>query len=343
MARTVSVKSAGRTGLLESQNILMLRKSIFGVGARARLSIVLGLLMVAILPPAAVAKSARAIKVEWQPAKPLTGAACLLKVTAPARLEELHGKWLDHEIQFDSIDGGRTWVALAGVSLVTKPGKYPLDLDGKEVPAPSQKARQRQGTQGDLTLSKKVPVFALKRKVIQEKQLEVEKKYVAPDPETLKRVAQEKEMKTEAYSKSSPRALWSGAFARPLDSVVTEAFGVRRVFNADLHRDHLGVDFRATPGTPVLAANSGTVLLARELFYEGNCVILDHGQGLVTIYMHFSKLAVKEGDHVEHLQKLGESGATGRVTGPHLHVSLQWKGVPLDLLSLTDLKLPEFQ
>ncbi len=321
----------------------MFGNPIFRARVRAYCVTAAALLIATTLSAVAATRSARGVKVEWQPAKPLTGAACLLKVTAPAKLEALHGKWLDHEIQFDSIDGGRTWVALAGVSLATKPGKYALDLEGKAIPAPSQKARQRQGTQGDLTFSKKVPVFALKRKVIQEKQLEVEKKYVAPDPETLKRVAQEKEMKAAAYSKTSPHALWSGPFAKPLDSVVTEAFGVRRIFNADLHRDHLGVDFRAAPGTPVLAANSGTVLLARELFYEGNCVILDHGQGLVTIYMHFSKLAVKEGDHVEHLQKLGESGATGRVTGPHLHVSLQWKGVPLDLLSLTDLKLPEFQ
>lgn len=321
----------------------MLGKPILRASGRAYCAAAVALLTVTLFPLAAVAKSARAIQVEWQPAKPLTGSACLLKVTAPAKLEALRGTWLDHEIQFDSIDGGRTWVALAGVSLATKPGKYALDLEGKEVPAPSQKARQGRGTQGNFTLSKKVPVFALKRKVIQEKPLEVEKKYVAPDPETLKRVAQEKEIKAAAYSRTSLHALWSGPFARPLDSVITEAFGVRRVFNADLHRDHLGVDFRAAPGTPVLAANSGTVLLARELFYEGNCVILDHGQGLVTIYMHFSKLAVKEGDHVEHLQKLGESGATGRVTGPHLHVSLQWKGVPLDLLSLTDLKLPEFQ
>ena len=111
----------------------------------------------------------------------------------------------------------------------------------------------------------------------------------------------------------------------------------------DSRSEHHGVDFRAAPGTPVLASQSGTVVLARELFYEGNCVILDHGEGLFTIYMHFSKFSVKEGDQVQVLQKLGESGATGRVTGPHLHVSVLWKGVPLDLLSLTELKLPEFR
>jgi len=92
-----------------------------------------------------------------------------------------------------------------------------------------------------------------------------------------------------------------------------------------------------------LAANSGTVVLARELFFEGNCVILDHGQGLSTIYMHFSKFAVREGDSVKRGQELGESGATGRVTGPHLHVSVLWRGVALDLLSLTMLQAPDWR
>ncbi len=290
-----------------------------------------------VFPGSASAKPARRIKVEWQPEKPLTGAACLLKVTSPAKLKDLHGKWLGHEILFDSTDGGHTWVALAGVSLTTKAGKYALDLDGERVDEV-----KKAGTT-HMAFSKKIPVAVLKRKVIQEKPLEVEKKYTAPDPEILKRVAQEKEYKSEAYGKTSPHAQWSGPFSRPLDSVITETFGVRRVFNGDLRSEHHGVDFRAAPGTPVLASNSGTVVLAREMFYEGNCVILDHGQGLFTIYMHFSKFAVKEGDQVEHLQKLGESGATGRVTGPHLHVSVLWKGVPLDLLSLTDLKLPELR
>jgi murein DD-endopeptidase MepM/ murein hydrolase activator NlpD len=169
----------------------------------------------------------------------------------------------------------------------------------------------------------------------------VEGRYTSPDPETLKRIDQEKAAKTEAYNATSPHALWSGSFTQPLDSLITETFGVRRVFNGQLLSEHHGVDFRAAPGTPVLAANSGRVVFARELFYEGNCVILDHGQGLSTIYMHFSKFAVHEGDRVERGQKLGESGATGRVTGPHLHVSVLWRGVALDLLSLTALKPPE--
>ena len=350
MARTTCVKSAKPLRLLESPNNPMLGTLNFRAFQRPYFAISVVLIASAMLPGAALAASARGMKVESLPARPLTGAACLLKVIAPKKLHDLHGKWLDHEIQFDSTDNGRTWVALVGVSLTTKPGKYSLELEGKEIPALSHKTRQGRGTQAKssegegvaVKFSKKIPVVELKRKVIQEKPLEVEKKYTAPDPEILKRVAQEKELKTAAYGRTSDRALWSGSFVRPLDSVITETFGVRRVFNGDLRSEHHGVDFRAAPGTPVLASQSGTVVLAQELFYEGNCVILDHGEGLFTIYMHFSKLLVKEGDRVQVLQKLGESGATGRVTGPHLHVSVLWKGVPLDLLSLTELKLPKF-
>jgi murein DD-endopeptidase MepM/ murein hydrolase activator NlpD len=187
----------------------------------------------------------------------------------------------------------------------------------------------------------KIRVAIEKRKVIAApKPLTVEGKFTSPDPETLKRIDQEKAAKTAAYNETSPHALWSGPFQQPLDSTITETFGVRRMFNGQLVSEHHGVDFRAAPGTPVLASNSGTIVLARELFFEGNCVILDHGQGLFTIYMHFSKLSVHEGDAVKRGQVLGESGATGRVTGPHLHVSVLWRGVALDLLSLTTLAAP---
>ena len=270
------------------------------------------------------------IKAEAQPTHPINGAACIFKATATAKLMELHGKWLDHDVEFESLDHGRTWVGIAGTAVATKRGQYLLELEGKLV------------TGSPVHFSQKIRVAIVKRQTIAApKPLTVEGRYTSPDPETLKRIDQEKAAKTAAYNATSPHALWSGNFTQPLDSMITETFGVRRVFNGQLLSEHHGVDFRAAPGTPVLASNSGTVVLSRELFYEGNCVILDHGQGLSTIYMHFSKFAVHEGDRVERGQKLGESGATGRVTGPHLHVSVLWRGVALDLLSLTTLKPPE--
>lgn len=265
-----------------------------------------------------------------QPLHPVNGAACLFKVTGNAKLTELHGTWLDHEVEFESLDKGRTWVGIAGTAFATKKGQYPLQLQGKSA------------ADYPVRLSQKIRVAIIPRKTIAApKPLTVEGKFTSPDAETLKRIDDEKAAKAAAYKATNDHALWSGGFVQPLDSLITETFGVRRVFNGQLLSEHHGVDFRAPPGTPVLASNSGTVVLARQLFYEGNCVILDHGQGLSTIYMHFSKFTVHEGDKVARGQKLGESGATGRVTGPHLHVSVLWRGVALDLLSLTTLGAPE--
>jgi murein DD-endopeptidase MepM/ murein hydrolase activator NlpD len=125
--------------------------------------------------------------------------------------------------------------------------------------------------------------------------------------------------------------------------MVSDSFGTRRVFNGKLVSVHRGIDFRAKSGSPVLAANSGEVVLARELFYEGNCVIIDHGEQFMTVYMHLSRLEVAEGQKVTKGQEIGLSSATGRATGPHLHMGVRWEGAYLDpasLLSLTLNNLP---
>jgi murein DD-endopeptidase MepM/ murein hydrolase activator NlpD len=118
-------------------------------------------------------------------------------------------------------------------------------------------------------------------------------------------------------------------------------FGAARVYNGIKRSQHEGLDFRAHPGTPVRAANAGRVILARKLYFEGNCVVLDHGQGLMTIYMHFSKFKVKQGEKVREGQVLGLSGGTGRVTGPHLHFAVRWQGEYLDPATLLELTPPE--
>jgi len=100
------------------------------------------------------------------------------------------------------------------------------------------------------------------------------------------------------------------------------------------------LDFRAEIGTPVGAMNSGVVILAREMFYEGGFVVIDHGQGLSTLYMHLSEINVREGDSVEKRQIIGLSGGTGRATAPHLHVGVRWQGIYLDPAVLLTLPLP---
>ncbi len=273
------------------------------------------------------ARAASDFHVRLQPTRPVNGTVFVANVTTSKGVVSLKGSWLDHEILFAPA-GARAWIGIAGVSLATKRGIYPLQLTGTT------------RTGATIHFTQPVSVRTLARKTVV---LKVAEKYTAPDPETLKRIESEKELKAQAFRQATPTPLWSGDFVVPLDSTITETFGVRRVFNGVVRSEHKGVDFRAVPGTELKASNSGKVLLARELFYEGNCVVLDHGQGLLTLYMHLSRIAVHEGDTVEGGQSLGETGATGRVTGPHLHMSALWHGVAVDPLSLAQLALPKLQ
>jgi murein DD-endopeptidase MepM/ murein hydrolase activator NlpD len=112
------------------------------------------------------------------------------------------------------------------------------------------------------------------------------------------------------------------------------------MFNGVKKSQHEGLDYHATIGTTVRATNRGTVILAQNLYFEGNCVVLDHGQGLLTLYLHLSEIKVKEGDTVERSQVLGASGSTGRVTAPHLHFAVRWHGLYLDPETLLKLSPP---
>jgi murein DD-endopeptidase MepM/ murein hydrolase activator NlpD len=168
----------------------------------------------------------------------------------------------------------------------------------------------------------------------------VEGKFTEPSPEQQKEIAEGVQVKKDYLSRVTPEREWSGPFAAPADAAISDVFGSERVFNGKTSSPHLGLDFRVPSGTPVDAMNDGTVLLARPLYFEGNFVVLDHGQGLLTLYLHLSEFKVKEGDQVKRGQEIGLSGGTGRATGPHLHVAVRWQGTYLDPAQLIRLRLP---
>jgi len=130
----------------------------------------------------------------------------------------------------------------------------------------------------------------------------------------------------EIAAKTAPERLWTGPFAQWANSKVTSRFAERRTYRIDgkdvSHATHFGYDLAATAGAPITAANSGRVLFAGELGIYGNCVIVDHGMGVVTLYGHLSSLEAKEGDAVEKGAVLGRSGATGLAGGDHLHFAI---------------------
>lgn len=166
--------------------------------------------------------------------------------------------------------------------------------------------------------------------------LSVDGAKVSPPPEVRKRIAEEKAEAEKIYATRTPLRYWKEPFVRPIDSIKTSEYGSKRTYNGTLKSYHGGVDFRAKTPLPILASNDGVVVLAKDRYYSGGTVIIDHGEGLYTCYFHFSQIDVKVGDKVSRGQNIGLSGATGRITGPHLHFGVMMYGVqsdPIDLLT----------
>jgi murein DD-endopeptidase MepM/ murein hydrolase activator NlpD len=142
----------------------------------------------------------------------------------------------------------------------------------------------------------------------------------------------------EIYASSSHERFWTGKFRTPLDGVNTgHNFGRRRVLNGEKRSPHTGLDMPAKTGTPIHASQRGRVVLAENLYFAGNAVILDHGLGVYTFYCHMSAIKVAVGDTVDVGKVIGLVGATGRVTGPHLHWSLIVNGARINPLQIVSL------
>jgi murein DD-endopeptidase MepM/ murein hydrolase activator NlpD len=171
-------------------------------------------------------------------------------------------------------------------------------------------------------------------------ELKVEKKFTEPSQEQQEQIAEGVKIKQDYLGRVTPTRGWEGNFTAPAVAANSDVYGSQRIFNGKAQRPHWGLDFRVPTGTPVAAMNAGTVLLARFLYFEGNCVVIDHGQGLLTLYFHLSEFKVKEGETVKRGQEIGLSGDTGRATGPHLHVAVRWQGTYLDPARLMQLPLP---
>lgn len=281
------------------------------------------LTLLALLLPCAWAQQV----VSWSPEDLHSGSPCLFHVHAP-NTTSITGRWQEHDLSFfRSQDHPGDWYALAGIDVAVAPGPYELTVN------------IHHGTGAIETLHRTVDIAAATYKEIP---LTVPEKFVQPDAAAQKIIAADQALKTKIFSRSAPDPLWTARFTPPLQSAPrTDSFGTRRVFNGTLASVHRGLDYHAKTGTPVMAANAGRVILARPLYYEGNCVVIDHGLGLTTLYMHLSRFKVKEGEKVRRGQVIALSGGTGRATGPHLHMSVRWQGQYLDPALLFLLKLPE--
>jgi murein DD-endopeptidase MepM/ murein hydrolase activator NlpD len=273
-------------------------------------------------PPA---KAVSGWSVRLRPTPVVNGAPILLRVKPPMGLKSLQGTWLGHDVAFDFDSSTRTWYGLAAASLKTRAGSYPLVFTAESIRGKT------------LSFERKVRVGHAKYPSIA---INVPKQYTEPDPAQVEKIKQDQALKESLFPKSGPEREWSGRFLPPVDAPISDQFGTERKLNGVTQSTHQGLDYRVPAGTPIAALNRGTVLLARPLFFEGNCVVVDHGQGLLSLYLHLSEITVKEGDQVTRGEQIGLSGATGRATGAHLHVAVRWQGIYLNPSTLFALHLP---
>lgn len=219
-------------------------------------------------------------------------------VTIPGGKEPPIVKFGDHRTAVIKRDD--QWVAIVGIPLAAKAGRQTLIVDSSDGP-----------------VEVKFDILD-KRYRTQELKIADDRK-VNPPPEEIKRIEDEQARSGAALSKFTMRGEPLFQLASPVQGTRSNSYGSRRVFNGQPRNPHSGMDIAAPTGTPIYAPADGTVVELGDFFFNGNTLYIDHGYGLVTMYCHLSSIAVKQGATVKAGEVIGKVGATGRVTGPHLH------------------------
>jgi len=258
------------------------------------------------------------------------GSLLLVTIRSVKSLESVFGTWNEREVPFWKVQeagqetaGTDVRRALLGVDLQKPAGQYEFTVIGKTESHDRLICRA--------TVKVEEGHFATEN-------LTVKKQFVEPNPEQMARAEAETKKLRAIFDHVTPERLWTGPFRVPLDGVFKGTnFGRRRVLNGHPGSPHTGVDFPAPTGTPVHAAQSGRVVLAEPLYFSGNTVIVDHGLGIYTFYGHFSEIDAKVGEAVEAGMVLGKVGATGRVTGPHLHWGLTVERARVNALDIVSI------
>jgi murein DD-endopeptidase MepM/ murein hydrolase activator NlpD len=264
------------------------------------------------------------VQVAWRPARPLQGSLVLVGVRA-APLDSVHaveGELAGEPLHFELIDG---WFRAIGA--------VPLDAGAH---AQARMVVERIGGAPDTVLRS----VAVARRQSPSERLRTNPGFVTPPDSVAPRLARERALVLDLHRRSHdvPR-LWREPFLLPRPGPTEDGFGIRRIFNGRLRSRHLGVDFSGRRGDSVVATNRGVVAYAGDLYFSGTTIFLEHGAGLQTVYLHLSRMLVAPGDTVSPGQLIGLVGATGRVTGPHLHWSASYGSLAVDPLSLMKLDL----
>lgn len=248
------------------------------------------------------------------------GELVVLDVTTTEPTRALHARAFGRDLAAFSVDA-RTWRVLVGVDLNVAAGTYTVSLRA-ELATGETKASHR---------------LAVTAKTFPRRTLKVDAAFVDPPASEVPRIQAEAKLLTDLWTRWTPKPLWTTAFVRPVPEAANSAFGTRSVFNGQTRNPHSGADFASPAGTPVRAPNAGRAVLARDLYFSGKTIVLDHGLGVFSLLAHLSSIDVDEGVVVASGATVGRVGATGRVTGPHLHWALRVGGARVDPLSLLAL------
>jgi murein DD-endopeptidase MepM/ murein hydrolase activator NlpD len=240
------------------------------------------------------------------------GEVVVLTMTAPGPAAAVTVRAFDRDWP-TFLEGTRTRT-LIGIDLAVTPGRYPVAIAAA-------------GARTTYPLVVTARTFATRR-------LTVDPDLVNPPPEALGRIARETRELERAWSASADLPLWDGPFVRPVTEPANSAFGTRSFYNGEPRTPHGGADFASPEGTPVKSPTAGRVVLAGSRYFTGGTVVIDHGLKLFSLFAHLSSVEVAVGDAVKPGTTVGRVGATGRVTGPHLHWAVRLNGARVDPLSL---------
>ena len=251
------------------------------------------------------------------------GELIVVTIAAPPATRTVRVTALGEERDAVVVDSG-AWQALVGVDLAERPGRSEIVVSARI---------------GSETFVVKEPL-KVEHKAFPVRTLQVDPAFVNPPPSAAERIRDEAAFVQSVHARSAHERLWSAPFERPVPGPSNGRFGARSVFNGEARSPHSGADFSSEAGTPVKAPNAGKVVAARELFFTGNTVIIDHGAGVVSLLAHLSRIDVHEGDLAAPGEIIGAVGATGRVTGPHLHWAVRVGRARVDPLSLLSVLGP---
>jgi murein DD-endopeptidase MepM/ murein hydrolase activator NlpD len=240
-----------------------------------------------------------------------------LSITGPEATDRIRVRAFDRDVAVYP-DGDHRWRALVGIDLGVKPGTYPVTVTAG---AAARTTHQ----------------LVVKPRVFRTRRLTVNEAFVTPPPSEQGRIDREAALLAGVWNAPAAERLWDAPFVRPVPQDANSAFGTRSIFNGKPRNAHGGADFLSPAGTPIRAPNAGRIAVARDLYFSGNTVIIDHGLGLFSMLAHLSAIDVHEGDQVAAGQIVGRVGATGRVTGPHLHWAVRAGGARVDPLSVLSL------